>query len=196
MQAQAINTTEVMASRVRQVIRDNSGNTDSICVRFHGIELDVWMDAQELAVAGGPYGWVEENCILEDGELELVTNHDYEIIDDEGGVVGEFCHYGSGWGTCDWLGLEEVFEAIDSGDVSEEILIAGIKLGIPVSSIQDAYYGEYSSDEEFAEELWESCGYLADMPAHAQGYIDWERVARDLMFDFNEQDGHYFSSNW
>lgn len=183
-------------TEIRQAITEQAQGSDTICIRFCGIELDVWMDAADVAQAGGPYSWVEDNCDLEEDELDLITNRDYEVVDDEGGIVGTFCHYGSGWGSCDWLGLEEAFEAIESSHLSEEVILAGLKLDIPVNRIEDAYRGEFRNDEEFAEDLWESCGYLSEMPEFAQAYIDWQAVARDLMTEHNEEDGHYFSNCW
>lgn len=41
----------------------------------------------------------------------------------------------------------------------------------------EAYVGEYSSQEEYAEELFDDCYQIPDF---IQSYIDWIRVARDL----------------
>ena len=56
---------------------------------------------------------------------------------------------------------------------------------------EEAYSGEYSSDEEFTQQLLEDCGTIPqDLPAYI--YIDWERTAGDVMMDYTEQDGYYF----
>jgi len=48
-----------------------------------------------------------------------------------------------------------------------------------IDKFQDAYYGEYKSEEDFAYELVEQCGWLDNKnPLH--NYIDYERYARDL----------------
>lgn len=60
---------------------------------------------------------------------------------------------------------------------------------------EDAYQGEFKSDEDFAEEMAEQCGFEAPS-AWPYNCIDWERAARDLMYDYSESNGHYFSSNW
>lgn len=50
-------------------------------------------------------------------------------------------------------------------------------------SFQDAYQGEWNSEEDFAYDWWEQAGYLAQIPDNLQCYIDFERVARDLFID-------------
>lgn len=199
MQAQHIESQAIVASSflrsltIQAIEAEAVHGADDICIRFCELGIDVWMDAQALAEAGGPYEWVRDNCELDAEQLDLVTNHDYEVVDDEGGIVGAFCHYGSGWGSCDWLGLSEAYEAIESSHLEEEVFLAGLKLDIPVDRIEDAYCGAHRSDTDFAEQLWEDCGYLSEMPEYAQNYIDWESVARDLMFEHSESNGHYFS---
>lgn len=190
MQPQVITT----GMSTRQALRDSviNGAAD-ICIRFCELGFDLWMDARALAEAGGPISWVEDNCELDDDQLELVNNHDYEVVADEGGIVGAFCSYGSGWGMCDWSELEEAFNLVDNSHLSEEAILAGIELSIPLDSIEDAYCGEWASDEEFAEELWMDC---MEIPAHLVSYIDWAAVARDTMYDHNEENGHYFRANW
>ena len=54
---------------------------------------------------------------------------------------------------------------------------------------QDNFVGKYEDDETFAEELFREC---YDIPDHLDGYIDWERVARDIMMDHYAENGYYF----
>ena len=60
-------------------------------------------------------------------------------------------------------------------------------------SFEDSYQGEYSSDEDFAQEMAESMGFKAsrDWPASC---IDWEFAAKELMYDYFEENGYYFRS--
>lgn len=60
----------------------------------------------------------------------------------------------------------------------------------------EAYVGDFASDEEFAEEWVDMCGYLDQVPENLRWYFDYEKFARDLMMDYCEEDGHYFSHNW
>jgi hypothetical protein len=68
-----------------------------------------------------------------------------------------------------------------------EVYLAAQYLGI--TDVEDVYEGAWSSDEEFAEEL--CAGNIPDdLPSWI--YIDWERTARDLMFDYWSHNNHYF----
>ena len=65
--------------------------------------------------------------------------------------------------------------------------------GHGLDSMQEAYNGEWDSDEDFVQNLLEDCGTIPkDIPHYV--YIDWERTARDVMMDYFEIDGHYFRS--
>ncbi len=59
---------------------------------------------------------------------------------------------------------------------------------------EEAYSGDFDSDEAFAENMAEECG---DVPQAGSSQwplycIDWEYAARELMYDYFEVDGHYF----
>lgn len=71
------------------------------------------------------------------------------------------------------------------------IIKAGLSAGIDIDNIEEAYQGQWSSDEDFAMQIAEDFGFEAvgDWPAP---YIDWERAAADLMMDYVESDGYYF----
>ena len=60
-----------------------------------------------------------------------------------------------------------------------------------IEKIEESYNGEYSNDNEFVQELLESCG---DIPENLPSYIhiDWERTAYDIMMDFSTSENHYF----
>lgn len=61
-------------------------------------------------------------------------------------------------------------------------------------SVLDSYYGQYDSDEDFAYQLAEDCGYIKDDVSWPYTCIDWEHAARELMYDFIEMNGYYFSN--
>lgn len=58
-------------------------------------------------------------------------------------------------------------------------------------NFEDSYSGKWESDEEFVQDLLEGTGDIPkDMPSYI--HIDWEWTAREIMMDYNEQDGFYF----
>ncbi|MFP3834994.1 antirestriction protein ArdA [Chryseobacterium sp. SIMBA_028] len=54
--------------------------------------------------------------------------------------------------------------------------------------VVDYYMGEYSSDEDFVQYLYEDDTF--NIPNWV--VIDWEATARSIMFDYFESGGHYF----
>lgn len=56
---------------------------------------------------------------------------------------------------------------------------------------EEAYSGQFDSDEEFAEDLMDNCGDLPDNEFIIR-YIDWTKLARDIMYDYFKEDGYYF----
>jgi antirestriction protein len=57
--------------------------------------------------------------------------------------------------------------------------------------LMDEYCGHYDSDEDFTQQLLEDTdGLPKDLPAYI--HIDWEWTAKEIMFDYQEHDGHYF----
>ena len=64
-----------------------------------------------------------------------------------------------------------------------------------LKDFDEAYNGEWSSDEEFAQDMAENTGALEGTGGHwPLTCIDWEWAARELMMDYFEVDGHYFRS--
>lgn len=63
-----------------------------------------------------------------------------------------------------------------------------------VASFEERYQGEHKSDEDFAQEFIDSTGMLSDVPDSIARYFDYQAFARDLMFDYSEENGHYFSN--
>ena len=65
-----------------------------------------------------------------------------------------------------------------------------------VEHLQDAYYGQYSSEAEFAENFVTDMGYAQhDMPYWIA--IDWEKTWDDgLSWDYTFNNGYVFSNNW
>ncbi|WP_445392399.1 antirestriction protein ArdA [Stenotrophomonas pavanii] len=66
--------------------------------------------------------------------------------------------------------------------------------GVTVDDFRDAYAGQFDSWADFAENLIEEQGVLADVPAELARYFDYESYGRDLRLggDAYEASGFYF----
>jgi len=93
-------------------------------------------------------------------------------------------------GTLDFEGLTEFFD--EAPDMDIEIIEAGLNCGIQLSDIEEAYNGQYSSDEDFAQDMAEQLGAIDNNAKWPQNCIDWEYAAKELMYDYSEDNGHYF----
>lgn len=151
-------------------------------------DLDAYSDINELMEA------IEDNYIsvyaenFDFSELELMVT-DFEGFPED--------LYSEGF---DSKTISQIIELAQLDDEQREITEAfidcfGGDLQQALNNYKDAYVGQYNSDEDFAEEMAEQMGY--ETPSGwPYNCIDWERAARDLMFDYSESNGYYFLSNW
>lgn len=77
-------------------------------------------------------------------------------------------------------------------DQDADVVNAAIDCDIQGSDIDEAYNGSYKDDEDFAQETAESIGAIDKEAGWPNNCIDWERAARELMYDYSESNGHYF----
>ncbi|SIS84818.1 Antirestriction protein (ArdA) [Chryseobacterium ureilyticum] len=57
--------------------------------------------------------------------------------------------------------------------------------------VLDSYYGEFTSDEDFTQEMLEQDGSIPEnLPSYI--FIDWQKTAYNFMFDYSCSNGHYF----
>lgn len=60
-----------------------------------------------------------------------------------------------------------------------------------LAKVEENYHGKFDSDEDFAESLLTDTGTIPEnLPSYI--YIDWERTARDIMYDYSASNGQYF----
>lgn len=86
---------------------------------------------------------------------------------------------------------DEQLEEIENSCYDVEVFEAARELDVQFEDVDEAYCGEWRSDEEFVENLIEDTEpSIKDLPPYI--YIDWERTARDIMMDYGEDNGHYF----
>ena len=87
----------------------------------------------------------------------------------------------------------ELIEYFDDEAVTAFIELVGEEYATK-DQFEEAYQGQYSSDEEFAQETAEACGEIPSAGSSAWPLycIDWEYAARELMHDYSESGGYYF----
>ena len=88
---------------------------------------------------------------------------------------------------------------IACNDLDEDVVHAYIEEQGDVAyaeSVLEAYQGEYSSMEEFAQQMVEDCGDLRDVPHWIENSIDWENIAEQFSWDYSITDeGYVFNNN-
>lgn len=150
----------------------NNGSIDGAWIDLDDHDLDSFQEA------------IHE--LHKDEEDPEFMYQDWEGIPDE--FIGE-CGFN----------LKEFFEYLEvvtTSYLDDEVFEAGMDLGIPYESIEDAYYGQFNSFEDLAYEYVESTGLLHDVPESIKMYFDYQSFGRDLAMDFSESDGHYFMDNY
>lgn len=123
-----------------------------------------------------------------EAELEAIDEQDSSVtILDYDGIPDRFIDKGE-------LDPEyfEFIEAVNNSSYDEEVFLAGLECGLSLDQIEEAYQGFYRSDDVFAHELADQLGYIDRNVSWPYTCIDWEQAARDLMYDYVEESGHYF----
>jgi len=95
--------------------------------------------------------------------------------------------------------IYEIAERIDNSDFDFEVVEAYADcmsyyhkdIEQLLESFSDCYFGEFDSDEDFAQTTLEQDGSIPEnLPSYI--YIDWETTARNLMYDYMSSNGYYF----
>lgn len=95
--------------------------------------------------------------------------------------------------------IYEIAEQINNSDNDFEVIEAYAEcvsyyhedVNDLLNSLSDSYYGEYDSDEDFAQCTLDQDGSIPEsLPSYI--YIDWEATARHLMYDYMSSNGYYF----
>jgi antirestriction protein len=171
-------------ARLNAACASHSGGENQGFFYIDGIPTKgVWVDLDQVGA------W--EDIKLQLSELFPSSNFDEVLCADVEGLASHF--YAS---SCDGFDLDGWLEFLEEKQFSslEEEVISAYFDNCGVSSLDDveeAYAGEHNSDEEFAVQLLDDTGEL-DPSSMLGRYFDYEKFARDLMYDYFEVDGHYF----
>jgi len=96
----------------------------------------------------------------------------------------------------DFLGATDHME--ESYEDDEKAMVAFLEYAgsDQSSSFDDAYHGEWPSEREYAEQLFDEI-YGYEVPDFMQNYIDYDSFTRDLfMSDYYFNDGYVFNTQW
>ncbi len=89
----------------------------------------------------------------------------------------------------------EARQTLIDGGAEAEAIDAYIALGIggdDLSDFEESYSGQFTSDEDFAQDMAEQLGSIDKNATWPQTCIDWEYAAREFMCDYSEEGGYYF----
>jgi len=142
-----------------------------------------WVDLTQFTDTSDFYAFCAE--LHKDEEDPEFMFQDYENF-----PASLYCESAVTDGLYDWINM-------DSDD--QELLAAAIDCfgDITLEQAQGAYYGQYDSDEDFAQSLAEETGAINDDLQWPYTCIDWEYAAREIMYHFVRSDsGHVFNRNW
>ena len=127
---------------------------------------------------------------------EQVQEHLEELLED-GHDKDEMREFIETHGNSDFMCYyEDYAKMIDQYD--QETVDAFINADFDIddiSRLEDAYYGQYDSEEEFAENFVNECYGLPDMPTWIA--IDWKETWEDgLSWDYTFYDGFVFCNHF
>ncbi len=77
-------------------------------------------------------------------------------------------------------------------DAVDAYLSLGIEQNDGLDDFEEAYAGEYDTPEDFARDMADNLGAIDRNVSWPYTCIDWEHAARELMYDYTEENGHYF----
>lgn len=94
---------------------------------------------------------------------------------------------------------EQLAELHNTGELALLVILAGALDPAGIMSLdelaeyhQNSYYGEHDTDKNFAEHYADEVGDTASVPEHMRNYIDYDYYAKELLYDFMSEAGHYW----
>ena len=89
---------------------------------------------------------------------------------------------------------EEIREELIENGVEEAVIDAYASLVGEeyIENVEEAYQGQWSSDERFAQQTAEDLGLIERDVKWPASCIDWEWAAKEVMMDYMEENGYYF----
>lgn len=176
-------TYNLTASATGTIFVNEEEHTINTEVNFDFSDVQTFSDLQTLA----------QDALLEVWTDEHATPIDIDTIEIE---ITDFDDVPSDYATEGILGEDskiwDFAAATQECDQEPEVIAAALNLGITASDIDEAYQGSYKDDEDFARETADQLGAIDKNASWPMNCIDWEYAAKELMYDYSEENGHYF----
>ena len=146
---------------------------------------DIQIYVADLAAynAGHLHGvWIDATTEPDDIQDEIKTMLQKSPVKDAEEYAIHDCDGFEGCSVYEYEGIQSAHDKAvfieEHGEVGARLLAhMGDNIEEAIRMMEDAYYGEYKSVADYAQELTESCG---DVPKHLAFYIDYERMGRDM----------------
>jgi antirestriction protein len=145
----------------------------------HWVDLDQFVDVDELQ------DYIDthfEKCGINDPEV---------MITDFEGFPEKF--YSESYDSSLMGDLFEYFDILENCH-NPEAMAAYIEEGYDPKNFDEAYQGEFDSDEDFAQDMADELGYTDKQVSWPYTCINWEHAARELMYDYHSCGNFYFRS--
>jgi antirestriction protein len=149
--------------------------------KLHGEWIDATQDADDIQSDANKMLEVSPEH-TEDEPCEEWAIHDYEGF---GSIkLSEYT---------DFEEVAKIAKAIEQHGEAFTIYASDVGLEHAIENFEEAYCGEWKSEEDYAENLVEDTGMLSECPESMKSYFDYEKFARDLfMCDYWYDNGHVF----
>lgn len=140
-----------------------------------------------------------DGCLSCGSTGEVPSAEEWAIHDHEGfpeGSVGEYTSFDKLYEIRERIAEAEEEFGDDGQDILEAFEYCFGANDTPISTIREAYEGQYESGKDFSYDKAESLGEIPE-GCDLSHYIDWEHVwnARDR-HSYSEHNGHFFRSDW
>jgi hypothetical protein len=156
------------------------------------------MKTLEITVSANVCGHLLD-CNVEIGSEENIKERILEQLDDEwkdnNTTIKDIIFEVIDWNELtDYENLQKELEELAdySGDNDLDVVSAARECDIDYKNIDEAYSGSFRDDEDFAEDMAISLGYMDKTPQWPFTCIDWTQAASELMYDYSESNGYYF----
>ena len=126
---------------------------------------------------------------------EQVQEHLEELLED-GHDLDEMKEFIETHGNSDFMCYyEDYARMVDEYDQETVDAFLEVFDMMDVEHLSDAYYGQYDSGAEFAQNMVSDMGYVHDdLPYWIE--IDWEKTWDNLSYDYSESNGIIITNNW